>query len=495
MSISLVIFIVYLVILVAVGIITYFRTKSYSEYTLAGRGNNMWITALSAESADMSGWILLGLPGMAYAAGIGSIWLLIGLLGGTLFNWVVVANRLRKATEHYDAITLMEFFDKRVGDKKGIVSCIACIVVVVFMVVNSSAEIIGSGKLLEAAFQIDYNIGILIGVAIVLVYTFLGGFMAVSWSNMIQGTLMFFAIVIVPIVGIMALGGWGPFTEQVQAQDSTMFSLLAAGDGTIATGFLPLLGLIVGGVSIGLFYPGAPHITTHFMAIKNPKEIKPSTLIAMIWVGLTTYGAVLIGMLGRIHFPDIEDPEAVFLPLVSVLFSSTVLGIFAAAVMAAILSSISAYLLVAASSFASSIYCRIANVTDKKQLVTVQRISVVVLCAAALGMSFSGGLVYEIALFACAGFGACFTPLLIASLYTTKFNRKGAIVSMIVGMIVCLVWYYSGLSDYIYEIVPGIVLSSIALFAVSAATGGPDEEDKVFFEGFLKTLKPSGKSS
>ena len=484
MTISLIIFIIYLVVLVAIGIVTYMRTKSYSNYTIAGRTNNMWVTALSAEASDMSGWLLLGLPGMAYVFGYSAIWLVIGLIAGTLFDWVAVANRLRKATEFYNAITLMEFFDKRLGDKKGTVSLIACIVIVVFMIVNSSAEIIGSGKLLNAAFGFDYNVGIYIGVAIVLVYTFLGGFMAVSWSNLIQGTIMFFAIILVPIVGIAQMGGWGDFKFQVAALDPNMFNFLGG-----ETGFLPILGLVLGGVGIALYYPGAPHIVTNFMAIKNPKEIKASTLIAMVWVGLSIYGAVLIGMYGRVMFPDIADPEQVFLPLVEMLFPSAMMGVFASAVMAAILSSVSAYLIVAAASFASSIYRKLAKVEDDRKLVPVQRISIVVLCLIALLMSFSGGLVFEIALFACAGFGACFAPLLLASLYSKKINRKGAIVSMIVGMIVCIVWYYSGLSNYIYEIIPATAISAFLLFAVSKATGGPDEKDTAFFESFLQTLR------
>jgi sodium/proline symporter len=490
MGISLTIFCVYLVVLVGIGIITFYRTKSYSGYTIAGRSNNMWVTAISAESSDMSGWLLLGLPGMAYASGYAAIWLVIGLLAGTLFDWVAIANRLRRATEYYNAITLMEFFDKRLGDHKRTVSLIACIVIVVFMIVNSSAEIIGSGKLLNAAFGFDYNIGIFIGVGIVLVYTFLGGFMAVSWSNLIQGTIMFFAIVLVPVVGLIQMGGWHDFTAQVAVMDPNMFSFTGG-----ETGVLPIIGLVLGGVGISLFYPGAPHIITNFMAIKNPRELKASTLIAMVWVGLTIYGAVLIGMFGRVNFPDIADPEQVFLPLVNMLFPSALMGVFASAVMAAILSSVSAYLLVAAASFASSIYRRITHTEDDKKLVLVQRVAIIVLCFAALMMSFSGGLVYEIALFACAGFGACFAPLVLGCLYSKKVNRQGAVVSMIVGMIVCIVWYYSGLSNYIYEIIPATAVSATLLFTVSKATGGPNEKDVAFFEGFLQTLKLKKKNA
>lgn len=197
----------YLFLLVAIGYLSYRKTTSYADFSLAGRSNNKWITALAAESSDMSGWLLLGLPGMAFASGFGAIWVIIGILSGTIFNWVVVANKLRTATEHYNAYTLTEFFEKRLKDFNGNIGFIAAILIVIFMIINASAEIIGSGKLLNIVFGVDYKTGVVLGLIIVVVYTYLGGFLAISWSNLIQGSIMFLALIFVPIVGFYQISG------------------------------------------------------------------------------------------------------------------------------------------------------------------------------------------------------------------------------------------------------------------------------------------------
>jgi sodium/proline symporter len=236
---------------------------------------------------------------------------------------------------------------------------------------------------------------------------------------------------------------------------------------------------------VGICYPGQPHVITTYMGIKDPKEVKASTVIAMIWVGVTCYGAVIIGMLGRSMFPAIEDPEQTFLLLAKTLFSAKMIGFFAAAVMAALLSSLSAYLLTAAASFASGTYRRLAKVTDDRKLVVVQRVAIVVIAATAMLLSLQGGLVYKIALFATAGLGACFAPLVLFSLYSSRVNTKGAIWSMVVGMATVLLWWTLGLSNYVYEAVPGLIASTITLLLVSKLTGGPDNSVKETFLDFV----------
>lgn len=477
---SVFIFVVYLVMLVAIGFVTFRKTKSYDDFTLGGRSNNKWVTALSTESTDMSSWLLLGLPGMAFTSGYGSIWLLIGLLFGTFFNWAVVAGKLRRITEYYHSITLMEFFERRLGDKSGVLATIAGLVIVVFMTVNSSAEVIGSGKLMSAAFGVSYRSGMYIGIAIALVYTFLGGFLAVSWSNLVQGTLMIIALVLVPAAALSRVGGGSGLATSLLSQDKNLLSLFSG-----VTGFWPIVALITGGLGVGICYPGQPHVITTYMGIKDPKEVKASTVIAMIWVGVTCYGAVIIGMMGRSMFPTIEDPEQTFLLLAKTLFSAKMIGFFAAAVMSALLSSLSAYLLTAAASFASGTYRRLAKVTDDRKLVVVQRVAIVVIAAIAMLLSLQGGLVYKIALFATAGLGACFAPLVLFSLYSSRVNTKGAIWSMVVGMATVLLWWTLGLSNYVYEAVPGLIASTITLLIVSKLTGGPDKSVKETFLDFF----------
>ncbi|HOA15246.1 MAG TPA: sodium/proline symporter [Bacillota bacterium] len=484
---SLFLFGLYLIMLVVIGYVTYIRTKNYSDYSLAGRTNSKWITAISAEASDMSGWLLLGLPGMGFAYGYGVIWVLIGILGGTLFNWTVVANRLRTITEHYKVVTLTDFFEKRLNDRKGTISIISAVVVVLFMVINASAEIIGSGKLLNAAFGFDYNVGIIMGLVIVLIYTFLGGYLAVSWSNLVQGSVMFIALVLVPVVALLNIGGLVSFKEGLSAQDPNFFKFLSG-----TTGFWPVFALIMGGLGIGIGYPGQPHILTSFMAIKDPKEVKGATFIAMVWVGLTTYGAAIVGIVGRGLFPSLEDPEVVFLELAKRFFSAELIGIFAAAVMAAILSSVSAYLLVAAASFASNIFTRIAKSKDDKKLLWAGRAAIVVISLIAFVMSLSSGAVFTVALYAWGGLAACFGPLVLYSLYWKGLNKTGAVASMVVGMVTILVWYNTGLSSYIYELVPAVALSALTAYVVSKLTGGPDKETSDGFAVYLKEIR-SGK--
>lgn len=480
MLVSVIIFVAYLVILVGIGVVTYLRTKSYSDYNLAGRSNNKWVTAISAESSDMSGWLLMGLPGSAYLAGFSSIWIIIGLIFGTMANWVFCANRLRIASESYEAFSITEFFEKRLNDKKGTVAMVSGIAIIIIMIINSSAEIIGSGKLLNATFGMDYKAGIVIGLAIVMIYTFLGGYMAVSWSNLVQGTLMFFALLFVPIAVIVKVGGFGPVVDSLYQQMPTFF-MFTNGE----TGF-QAFSIIVGGLGVGICYFGVVHVLTCFMSIKNSSEIKDSTLIATIWVALTTFGAVVVGMVGAYTFPDIADPEQVFFQMGAEFFPKSLLGLFAAAVMAAILSSVSAYVIVASSAFGANIYRHFAKGgADEKKVIWFQRAAVIVISLAAFLMALEPDVVFSVALLATAGLGSSFGPLVMFGIYSNKVNKQGAVASIIVGLVTVIVWYYSGMSNYLYEAIPGMVLSTITLLAVSKATGGPD---KTVTEGFNKYI-------
>lgn len=487
MVVSTVIFVLYLLILVAIGVITYLRAKSYSDYNLAGRSNNKWVTAISAESSDMSGWLLMGLPGAAYSAGFASIWIIIGLIFGTMFNWIFIANRLRVATETYNVFSISEYFEKRVNDKTGSVSLCAGIAIIVFMIINSSAEIIGSGKLLNATFGLDYNVGIVVGLVIVVLYTFLGGYMAVSWSNLFQGTLMFFALLFVPIAVIVKIGGYGPAIEGLYNQAPEFFQFLNG-----ETQFLPALSIILGGLGVGLCYFGMVHVSTCFMSIKNPSEIKDSTFIATTWVSISTFGAVIVGMLGAYIFPNIADPEQVFFAMGSAYFPPYLLGLFASAVMAAILSSVSAYVIVAAAAFGANIIKKYTKGVDEKKVVNLQRIAVIVISLLAFLMSLKPDLVFAVALLAAAGLGSSFGPLIIFSLYSKNVNKTGAIASIIVGSATVIIWYYSGMSNYLYELIPGFAASCLALWSGTRLSGGADKETVAVYESFITRLKQKG---
>lgn len=474
---SVAVFVIYILVLVTIGVITYMRTKSSKDYTLAGRSNNKWVAAISAESSDMSGWLLMGLPGAAFSMGFAAIWTLMGLLFGTMLNWMFSGNRLRVASEAYDCFSITDFFEKRVMDKKGTVGLIAGIAVIIIMTINSSAEIIGSGKLLNATFGLDYSTGIIVALVIVIVYTFLGGYMAVSWSNLFQGTLMFLALVFVPLTVIIKIGGLGDFVQ-------TMSANAAFFDWTNGETGWGAVSIILGGLGIGVCYFGMVHVLTCFMSIKNSSEIKDSTFIATSWVSITSYAAVIIGMLGAFLFPTIEDPEQVFFMMGKTFFPSGLLGLFAASVMAAILSSVSAYIIVATGAIGTNIIKHFVKDIDDKKVVRIERICVLAIAFAAYLMSLKSDLVFAVALLATAALGACFGPLVVFSLYSKYINKTGAIASMVTGLVVVIVWYYSGLSNYIYEAIPGIVCSIIALLVGTKLGGGPNPECVIKFNSF-----------
>ena len=488
MFISALTFVLYIVILIAIGVITYLRAKSYSDYNLAGRSNNKWVAAISAESSDMSGWLLIGLPGAAYAAGFSSIWIMIGLIFGTMFNWIFVANRLRVATEVYNVFSITEFFEKRVNDKSGVVALVSGIAVIVFMVINASAEIIGSGKLLNATFGLDYHVGIVVGLIIVMVYTFLGGYMAVSWSNLFQGSIMFLALLFVPIAVMCEMGGVMPAIQDLALRNPGFFQFFNG-----ETRFLPAFSIMIGGLSVGICYFGMVHVLTCFMSIKHSSEIKDSTFIATTWVSLSTFGAVLVGLIGAYIFPNISDPEQVFFAMGKGYFPPYMLGLFAAAVMAAILSSVSAYVIVAASAFGANIAKRYIGDENQGKLVSLQRKAVIVISLLAFLMSLKSDLVFAVALLASAGLGASFGPLVLFCLYSKNVNKTGAVASIIVGLVTVIVWYYSGMSAYVYELIPGFAASSAALVIGTKVSGGADASTVAIYQQYVDKINQNKK--
>ncbi len=488
MFISALTFVLYIVILIAIGVITYLRAKSYSDYNLAGRSNNKWVAAISAESSDMSGWLLMGLPGAAYAAGFSSIWIMIGLIFGTMFNWIFVANRLRVATEVYNVFSITEFFEKRVNDKSGVVALVSGIAVIVFMVINASAEIIGSGKLLNATFGLDYHVGIVVGLIIVMVYTFLGGYMAVSWSNLFQGSIMFLALLFVPIAVMCEMGGVMPAIQDLALRNPGFFQFFNG-----ETRFLPAFSIMIGGLSVGICYFGMVHVLTCFMSIKHSSEIKDSTFIATTWVSLSTFGAVLVGLIGAYIFPNISDPEQVFFAMGKGYFPPYMLGLFAAAVMAAILSSVSAYVIVAASAFGANIAKRYIGDENQGKLVSLQRKAVIVISLLAFLMSLKSDLVFAVALLASAGLGASFGPLVLFCLYSKNVNKTGAVASIIVGLVTVIVWYYSGMSAYVYELIPGFAASSAALVIGTKVSGGADASTVAIYQQYVDKINQNKK--
>lgn len=465
-------FILYLVILLVIGWIAFKATKTYEDYVLGGRGLNPWVTSLSAQASDMSSFLLMGLPGMAYATGMSSIWTAIGLTAGTLFNWRYVAKRLRRFTELTDSVTISDFFEARFEDKSRVLRIISAIIIVVFFIINISAELVGSGKLLSATFAFDYNLSLFIGLGIVVVYTLIGGFMAVAWTDFFQGLLIFLGVILIPLAIMPKTGGFGNVINQMGQADPDLLSVLNNQSGWIA-----FSAIIIGALALALGYPGQPHILVRFMAIKNPSEMRKGMVIGVVWVIASLYGALLIGFLGHGALTDVNDPEKVIVLLAEEFFSPWIIGAVVAIVMAAIMSSVSSYLLVASTAVAEDFFAQIfKKKPSERSLKIAGQISILVISVIAFLLAKGGGLVFILALFAWAGLAASIGTVILLSLYWKKTTKWGAAFGMIVGMVTTIGWYNLGLSKYIHEIVPGFFFSLIAIVIVSLLTQPPSEK-------------------
>lgn len=462
-------FILYLLAMLAIGWYYYRRTKDLSDYILGGRKLNPWVTSLSAQASDMSGWLLLGLPGYAYLSGLESIWLLIGLLFGTYANWKFVAERLRKYTSIAgDAITLPDYFQNRFRANSNVLRIISSIFILVFFLIYTSSGFVAGAKLFSSVFDITYMEALLLGGFVIVGYTFLGGFLAVSWTDVIQGIIMFFAIIIVPIVGIYSIGGVQETVVQIESINNNLLNMFTDNTGK-AISIVTVISLF----GWGLGYFGQPHILARFMAIRHSNEISKSRKIAMTWVIFSLIFAVLLGMIGNIVTSSSllgSDSEKVFIVMVHQLVHPLYAGILLAAILAAIMSTADSQLLVATSSLTEDIYKPYFRPNaSQSELVWVSRLFVILIALVAIliGMDPNSS-VLDLVSYAWAGFGATFGPIIILSLYWKGITYKGAIVGMVVGGLTILIWknLNGGIFD-LYEIVPGFSLSIISIYFVS----------------------------
>lgn len=478
----LVVLIVYMICMVAMGFFFSRKKLTNAQYVLGGRKLNPWVTAMSAQASDMSGWLLTGLPGLAYLTAVAqrngqeAVYTALGLLIGTGLNWLFTARRLRLYTEiSSDSLTVPSYLNNRFKDKHNIIRMIAALVICVFFTVYAASMFSASAKLFNSIFGLDYMVGLIIGVVIIVAYVMLGGFLAVSWTDMIQGLLMFFALIIVPFVclgNIGAVGGDFAGAGKLLADAFNIFDFVGSekiGWVTVATG-----------LGWGLGYFGMPHINTRFMAIRSEKEVKPAMIIAMIWVTITLVCAVIIGVLGNAIVPGLTDSENVFSQVVMKIFPGAISGILMAAVLAAIMSTADSQLLVASSSVSNDVYAIIKeSITKKKcedkELMVVSRITVFVLALIGFFLAIDpNSSVFELVSYAWGGLGATFGPIMLFSLYSKSLNKFGAIASMGTGAVTTIVFKY-GLSHFggfweIYEIIPGFILATAVLFIVSICT-------------------------
>jgi len=484
-------FVLYLLAMLAIGGFFFKRTKSLAGYILGRRKLNKWVASLSAQASDMSGWLLLGLPGYAYMAGMESAWIAIGLAIGTYLNWKTVAKRLRLYTEATgDSITLPNYFASRFGDYSRALRVISAVFILIFFLIYTASGFVAGAKLFKAVFDLPYFAALLISVAVIISYTFLGGFMAVSWTDFFQGILMFLAIVTLPVLGLRSIGGVSAASERIRVLNPELLDMFTRSDGSGLTAVA-----VVSLMAWGLGYFGQPHILARFMAIKSADDIKPARRVAMIWVTVCLACAILVGLLGRVclSFPlDETTSETVFMVMVELLTHPVVGGILLAAVLAAIMSTADSQLLVTSSALTEDLYhAWIRPEAEQRELLWVSRSAVmavaVIACLVATDPSSS---VLKLVAYAWAGFGATFGPLVILSLFWRRMTRRGAIAGILVGGITVILWKQieGGIFD-IYEIVPGFLFSVLAIVAVSLIDHPPPQEVR---EEFDRVRRESG---
>lgn len=466
-------FILYFVFMLGIGVYYFSKSKDLSDYILGGRTLNSWVAALSAQASDMSGWLLLGLPGAAYLSGLEAGWIAIGLLIGTYLNWKFVAQKFRQYTEKAgNSITIPDYLENRFRDKSKLLRIISASFILFFFLIYTASGFVAGATLFETVFGLDYFIALSIGALIVISYTFLGGFLAVCWTDFFQGVLMFLAIIIVPVSGVIALGGFDATIEQIKAIDPNLMNIMINSSGETVT-FIGVISLL----AWGLGYFGQPHILVRFMGIREASQIKKSRLIAMVWVTFSLAGSVFVGLVGRAYINGVLDnSETVFMEMVGLIFHPLIAGILLAAILAAVMSTADSQLLVTASAISEDFYkVLFRKNASNKELVWVSRFTVVGVAIVAYLLALNpNNSVMGLVSYAWAGFGATFGPVIILSLYWKRMNKWGAFGGLVIGGITTILWKLSG--SALYEIVPGFIFATIAIIIISLITNAPEED-------------------
>ena len=486
MAATYVTFALYFLLLLGLGVIAWQRTSNLSDYILGGRSLGSGVSALSAGASDMSGWLLLGLPGAAYLAGLEAGWIALGLLIGTWLNWRLVAARLRVATEGLeDSLTLPDYFQRRFADGSRVLRILPGLLIFLFFALYLSAGLVAGGRLFETVFDLPYMWAVGTGLAAIILYTFLGGYLAVSWTDALQGLLMLLALVAVPLL-IIGTGDSGLF-EAVREKNPHMLNPFTDTDGQ-ALGLLAIASLM----AWGLGYFGQPHVLARFMGIRSASLIPRARKIAVGWVALCLVGAVLVGMGGVGALPEVlvdPDHETVFIRLVELLFHPLIAGILLAAILAAIMSTADSQLLVASSAITEDFYKGIFRPeASQTELVWIGRGAVVVIALLAFWLAANPErTILDLVAYAWAGLGAAFGPVILISLYWSAMSRAGAIAGMLTGGLTVLIWQPLeggplGLFD-LYEILPGVVLAAVAICLFSRIF--PANEERAVFNQML----------
>ncbi len=490
----------YLIMVVWVGLSFSKKNTNSDDFYLGGRKLGPFVTAMSAEASDMSSWLLMGLPGVAYLSGIADAgWTAIGLAIGTYLNWLIVAKRLRRYTVKTNSITVPDFFSARYRDEKGILNAIAAVVIIIFFIPYTASGFAACGKLFHSLFGVNYVTAMIISAIVIVTYTTLGGFLAASTTDFIQSIIMSIALIVVLFFGISSAGGWGAVVENAQSLGGYL-SMVQTYDATTGTA-APYTGLTICSVlAWGLGYFGMPHILLRFMAIENEKKLTLSRRVACIWVVISLVVGVLIGVVGlaaskagAIETLEGSASETVIVKIADLLSHNGVIpaiiaGLILAGILASTMSTADSQLLAASSSVSHNIIKGVfkKELNDKQSLV-IARVSVFVIAVIGIIIALdSDSNVFKIVSFAWAGFGAAFGPVMLLALFWKRSNKYGALFGMIAGGAMVFIWKYGvaklGGAFAIYELLPAFIVALIVNVVVSLLTAKPSEEIEQEFE-------------
>ncbi|MBE9400029.1 sodium/proline symporter PutP [Acinetobacter albensis] len=480
---TLITFLFYIVAMIVIGLMAYRATANFSDYILGGRRLGSFVTALSAGASDMSGWLLMGLPGAIYLSGLSEMWIAIGLIIGAWLNWLLVAGRLRVHTEvQHNALTLPDYFSNRFNDQKKILRIASAFIILIFFAIYCASGMVAGARLFESMFDMSYSTALWVSAIATISYVFIGGFLAVSWTDTIQAGLMIFALLLTPVVVVLSFADINQLTLALEA---------ARPQATDVIGDLSVVA-IISLLAWGLGYFGQPHILVRFMAADSVKSIPNARRIGMTWMILCLGGAVAAGFFGIAYFqqhPELAsvvnaNPETVFMELTKILFNPWIAGIVLAAILAAVMSTLSCQLLVCSSTLTEDFYKSfLRKNASQKELVWIGRLMVLLIAMLAIWMAGNPeSKVLGLVSYAWAGFGAAFGPLIILSLFWRRMTLNGALAGMIVGAIMVIVWKNFFSATELYEIVPGFICSLIAIVVVSLLDKVPAEEITTRFD-------------
>ncbi|MDO5700641.1 MAG: sodium/proline symporter PutP [Bowdeniella nasicola] len=486
--------IIYFVAMIMIGLWAYQRTDDLDDYMLAGRNLPPAVAALSAGASDMSGWLLMGLPGAIYATGLVEFWIAVGLTIGAYLNWVFVAPRLRTYTEvSSNSITVPSFLDNRLRDTTHLLRIVSGIIIFIFFTFYVSSGMVAGGKFFDSSFGMEYHLGMVLVAGIVVLYTLIGGFLAVSWTDLVQACMMVTALVMIPIVAIIEFdGGAGDLFRTAHAANPAIYSVLA---GTTALA-------VISNLAWGLGYFGQPHIIVRFMALRTAHDAKAGRRIGIGWMIFSVVGTALVAVVGLGYFSgagrELADPETVFIAMGKVLFHPVISGFLLAAVLAAIMSTISSQLLVTSSALVEDIYkvfSKSGRTLTEKRMVLYGRVAVLVVAVLAALLAWNpDSTILDLVGFAWAGFGASFGPIILLALYWRRLTNYGALAGMIVGSLTVGIWgrFLSGGPGSIfdlYEILPGFLFALLVAVLVSKATYTHDDGIQAEFDEAVRLSK------